>query len=91
MNIPASVAKASVHPLLIALPVGLWVVSLLCDLLYLGGSVIGGFPPSFSQRCSASCSGFPGRRGGGACAPSAHHRGFSQSGIWFIGCPSAVT
>jgi hypothetical protein len=38
MNIPASVAKASVHPLLIALPVGLWVVSLLCDLLYVGGA-----------------------------------------------------
>ena len=38
MNIPASVAKASVHPLLIALPLGLWVISLLCDLLYLGGA-----------------------------------------------------
>jgi predicted membrane protein DUF2231 len=38
MQIPASVSKPSVHPLLIALPVGLWVVSLLCDLLYLGGA-----------------------------------------------------
>ena len=38
MQIPASVSKASIHPLLIALPVGLWVVSLLCDLLYLGGA-----------------------------------------------------
>ncbi len=26
------------HPVLIALPVGLWVVSLFCDLLYLGGA-----------------------------------------------------
>jgi uncharacterized membrane protein len=26
------------HPALIALPVGLWVVSLFCDLLYLGGA-----------------------------------------------------
>jgi len=38
VQIPASVSKASIHPLLIALPVGLWVVSLLCDLLYLGGA-----------------------------------------------------
>jgi uncharacterized membrane protein len=26
------------HPVLIALPVGLWVVSLFCDLLYVGGA-----------------------------------------------------
>jgi len=26
------------HPVLIALPVGLWIVSLSCDLLYLGGA-----------------------------------------------------
>jgi hypothetical protein len=38
MQIPASVSKASVHPLLVALPAGLWVVSLLCDLLHLGGA-----------------------------------------------------
>jgi uncharacterized membrane protein len=38
MQIPASVSKASIHPLLIALPVGFWVVSLLCDLLYLSGA-----------------------------------------------------
>ena len=38
MQIPARVSRASVHPLLIALPVGLWVASLLCDLLYLGGA-----------------------------------------------------
>ena len=38
MQIPASVSKPSIHPLLIALPAGLWVVSLLCDLLYLGGA-----------------------------------------------------
>ena len=38
MQIPASVSRAPVHPLLIALPVGLWVVSLACDLLYLGGA-----------------------------------------------------
>jgi len=38
MQIPASISRSAVHPLLIALPVGLWVVSLLCDLLYLGGA-----------------------------------------------------
>ena len=38
MQTPACISKPSVHPLLIALPVGLWVVSLLCDLLYLGGA-----------------------------------------------------
>jgi hypothetical protein len=38
MQIPASVSKATVHPQLAALPAGFWVVSLLCDLLYLGGA-----------------------------------------------------
>jgi uncharacterized membrane protein len=38
MQIPASVSRAPVHPLLIALPVGLWAFSLLCDLLYLSGA-----------------------------------------------------
>src|SRR6185436_15914963 len=38
MQTPASISKPSIHPLLVALPVGLWVVSLLCDLLYLGGA-----------------------------------------------------
>jgi len=41
MQTPASISKPSVHPLLIALPVGLWVVSLLCDLLYLVGGFAG--------------------------------------------------
>jgi len=38
MQIPVSISKAAVRPLLIALPVGLWVASLVCDLLYLGGA-----------------------------------------------------
>ena len=38
MQIPASISRPLVHPLLITLPVGLWVFSLLCDLLYLGGA-----------------------------------------------------
>jgi uncharacterized membrane protein len=33
-----SILKHPVHPLLAALAVGLWIVSLFCDLLYLGGA-----------------------------------------------------
>src|SRR6185503_2974629 len=38
MQIPASISRYPVHPLLVVLPVGLWVLSLFCDLLYLGGA-----------------------------------------------------
>jgi uncharacterized membrane protein len=38
MQTPASISRHPVHPLLIVLPVGLWVFSLFCDLLYLGGA-----------------------------------------------------
>jgi hypothetical protein len=38
MQIPASISKPQVHPVLVVLPIGLWVFSLLCDLLYLGGA-----------------------------------------------------
>ena len=55
MPIPASNSSPAVHPLLAMLPAGLWVFSLACDLLYLGGgeaeiwsrlalySMVGGF------------------------------------------------
>jgi uncharacterized membrane protein len=33
-----SIVRHPVHPLLIAIPAGLWIVSLFCDLLYLGGA-----------------------------------------------------
>ena len=33
-----SIVRHPVRPLLIAIPAGLWIVSLLCDLLYLGGA-----------------------------------------------------
>jgi uncharacterized membrane protein len=33
-----SIRKHPVHPLLAAIAVGLWIVSLFCDLLYLGGA-----------------------------------------------------
>lgn len=38
MQTPASIRKHFAHPVLIALPVALWIVSLFCDLLYLGGA-----------------------------------------------------
>ena len=38
MQTPASIFRPPVHPLLIVLSVGLWVFSLFCDLLYLGGA-----------------------------------------------------
>lgn len=38
MQIPASLSRAPLHPLLTMLPVALWVFSLACDLLYLGGA-----------------------------------------------------
>ena len=38
MQTPANISKPQVHPMLVVLPIGLWVFSLLCDLLYLGGA-----------------------------------------------------
>lgn len=38
MHAAAGFQERPVHPLLSAIPVGLWVVSLFCDLLYLGGA-----------------------------------------------------
>ena len=34
MASPASVRKHPVHPMLIVFPVGLWIFSLVCDLVY---------------------------------------------------------
>jgi uncharacterized membrane protein len=34
MQTPASIAKHPIHPMLITLPIGLWVFSLVCDLFY---------------------------------------------------------
>jgi uncharacterized membrane protein len=41
MPIPASISRPAARPLLSALPAGLWVLSLLCDLLYLSGAEAG--------------------------------------------------
>lgn len=38
MQTPAGIRERRVHPVLSALPAGLWIASLSCDLLYLGGA-----------------------------------------------------
>ncbi len=38
MHTPASIAKHPIHPMLIVFPVGLWIFSLICDFIYLGGA-----------------------------------------------------
>jgi len=45
MQPPAGIRQPRVHAVLIALPVGLWIVSLSCDLLYLGGAEAGLWAP----------------------------------------------
>lgn len=37
MQTPASVFKHPIHPMLIVLPIGLWIFSLACDLIHLAG------------------------------------------------------
>ena len=37
MRTPANIAKHPIHPMLVAIPIGLWVFSLICDLIHLGG------------------------------------------------------
>lgn len=38
MRTPASIARHPIHPMLIPLPIGLWLFSLVCDLLFVFGS-----------------------------------------------------
>lgn len=37
MSSPASIGKHPIHPMLVALPIGLWVFSLVCDIVRLSG------------------------------------------------------
>jgi uncharacterized membrane protein len=37
MRTPASIGSHPIHPMLVVFPIGLWVFSLVCDLVYLGG------------------------------------------------------
>jgi uncharacterized membrane protein len=38
MHTPASIAKHPLHPMLVAIPIGLWVFSLVCDLVWVFSS-----------------------------------------------------
>jgi uncharacterized membrane protein len=38
MRTPASIAGHPIHPMLVAIPIGLWIFSLVCDLIHAGGS-----------------------------------------------------
>ena len=37
MNTPASIRRHPIHPMLIVFPIGLWVFSLVCDVIYYAG------------------------------------------------------
>ena len=38
MRTPANIAGHPIHPMLVPIPIGLWVFSLVCDLVHAGGS-----------------------------------------------------
>ena len=38
MHTPASIAKHPIHPMLVTIPIGLWIFSLVCDLIHVFGS-----------------------------------------------------
>jgi uncharacterized membrane protein len=38
MRTPASIARHPIHPMLVPIPIGLWIFSLVCDLIHAGGS-----------------------------------------------------
>ena len=38
MRTPASIAGHPIHPMLVPIPIGLWIFSLVCDLVAMGGS-----------------------------------------------------
>lgn len=37
MRTPANIAKHPIHPMLVPIPIGLWIFSLVCDLISLAG------------------------------------------------------
>lgn len=37
MRTPATIAKHPIHPMLVGVPIGLWIMSLVCDLVAAGG------------------------------------------------------
>src|SRR5215204_5484644 len=39
MKTPASIAGHPIHPMLVAVPIGLWIFSLVCDLVHVSGAL----------------------------------------------------
>jgi uncharacterized membrane protein len=44
MRTPANIAKHPIHPMLVPIPIGLWVFSLACDLIHVSGKFAGAWP-----------------------------------------------
>jgi uncharacterized membrane protein len=44
MRTPANIAKHPIHPMLVPIPIGLWIFSLVCDLIHAGGSANQAWP-----------------------------------------------
>ena len=44
MRTPASIAGHPIHPMLVPIPIGLWIFSLFCDLMVFGGSTNPAWP-----------------------------------------------
>jgi uncharacterized membrane protein len=44
MRTPASIAGHPIHPMLVPIPIGLWIFSLVCDLIHAGGSANPAWP-----------------------------------------------
>lgn len=44
MRTPANIAGHPIHPMLVPIPIGLWVFSLICDLIHAGGSTNPAWP-----------------------------------------------
>jgi uncharacterized membrane protein len=38
MRTPASIARHPIHPMLVPIPIGLWIFALVCDLIHMSGS-----------------------------------------------------
>ena len=44
MRTPASIARHPIHPMIVPIPIGLWIFSFVCDLFYVGGSANAAWP-----------------------------------------------
>ena len=44
MRTPASIARHPIHPMLVPIPIGLWIFSFVADLFYVGGSTNTAWP-----------------------------------------------